>query len=341
MEPEPMPRLERLHSTRAYHAIAHAWDEPVAIACSGGVDSTALLLLATHARNKQSLPHLVAVYVDHRSRPATKDEARRISALCQRIDVPFVAVEIEDPSPPSGTSLEAWWRQQRYEALQRACDDHGLSAAVTAHTRDDQVETILLRLFTGMSGDFGGMRSRIEFELESGLLPVLRPLLDVTREDLEAVLCLAGVQPIEDPSNRNEELLRNRLRRRIVPQLWAAFPGFEGPLMRAAELSRRDAEVVDQRAMELASELIVAEADAVTIDRGALAELPAAIGSRLVRVAIAHLSDEKDREIGFERIEAVRLAAGGRTGSLIELPGELVARVERTRLRISRVSRKD
>ncbi len=333
------PDLTKIHHTAAYRAVTRAWDEPVALACSGGVDSTALLLLATAARDRGHLPEFVVTHVDHRSRTNSADDAEHIADLCTALSAPFQSLSIESESAPAGSSIEAWWREQRYLAIHRVVMANQLAGVATAHTLDDQVESILMRLLTGMGGSTAGMIHDSQVTTAGGMLRVYRPLLDISRSELKQVLVTAGVEPLIDPSNIDTRYLRNRVRHELVPMLDKHFPGFRAPLLRAAELAGRDGHFADSIALAAYSELVHVEDNVAAIDREGLAGQPPAIGSRIVRHAIEDVTGEFDRELSFDRIEAVRLAAAGRTGAIIQLPGGITAKVTRREIVISRGNR--
>ncbi|HVS16601.1 MAG TPA: tRNA lysidine(34) synthetase TilS, partial [Thermoanaerobaculia bacterium] len=186
------------------------------VAFSGGPDSTALLA----ATQRQALALGLepwAVHLDHGLDPDSSRRARAARALAARLEIPFVerAVAI-DPRP--GRSLEAEARNARYRMLERERLRLGASWILTAHHRDDQLETLLLRLRQG-SGLRGltGIRRRRH--------PLLRPLLDADREQLARSLAdLPELTAVDDPTNRSPRHARNRLRGRLVPALAGVEP---------------------------------------------------------------------------------------------------------------------
>ncbi len=213
---------------------------PVLVALSGGADSVALLCILHEVVGELGC-EVAAAHVHHHVRGAAADaDARHCEALCARLGV-RLAVEHIEPAAPNGVSREAWWRRERYRALEAARERFSCAAVATAHTRDDQAETVLMKLLRG-SGPRGvaGVRRRRG--------AVIRPLLDVPRAELRDYLNERGVAWREDASNADLELPRGRIRHELLPALSAAFPGapvhlaaFADALARGRGVSRRAA----------------------------------------------------------------------------------------------------
>jgi tRNA(Ile)-lysidine synthase len=174
-----------------------------------------------------------------------------------------------------------------------------------------------------------GMRPTTTLETISGKLTIVRPLLEIRREQLARIAKDAGICPREDPSNADRQYRRNALRHDVIPTLREVAPGFERALLRSVELAHRDADFVDGEVRQMLAEVLRHAGDAVRIDRAWLRGAHAALGTRAVRAAIDLLTSGDTREIDFERIESVRRAAAGRTGARIQLPYGIDASVER------------
>ena len=205
---------------------------PVLVALSGGADSVALLCILHEVVGELGC-EVAAAHVHHHVRGAAADaDARHCEALCARLGV-RLAVEHIEPAAPNGVSREAWWRRERYRALEAARERFSCAAVATAHTRDDQAETVLMKLLRG-SGPRGvaGVRRRRG--------AVIRPLLDVPRAELRDYLNERGVAWREDASNADLELPRGRIRHELLPALSAAFPGAPVHLAAFADALARD-----------------------------------------------------------------------------------------------------
>ena len=183
------------------------------MAVSGGPDSLALLLLA-HA----AIPGGFEVAtVDHGLRPESTAEALTVAALCAQLGIPHAILR---PTVTSSGNLQANARAARYAALGEWARARGLSAILTAHHADDQAETLLMRLGRG-SGVRGlaGMRGLASVPGHPGL-PLLRPLLDWRKAELEAIVARAGIDPARDSSNADLRFERVRVRAALGHAPW-------------------------------------------------------------------------------------------------------------------------
>lgn len=321
-----------VRTNAAYRAVVRGWPERAVLACSGGVDSSALLVLTGIAVRRREVEPFTVVHIDHRTRPEGDAEAEVVERLAARWGLRSIRASV-DPAVASSasTSPEDRLRALRYAALARVASDLGVAAVVTAHTRDDQIETILMRLLSGSGGlASSGMTATSTIATTFGDIDVHRPLLDITRRELEDVLRRANVLPLIDPTNADRGFRRNAIRHDIVPLLREAFPGFESALLRTTMLAARDADALDTIASDVATTSLSSDEQRTRIDRAAIRSAHAAIAARIIRGAASRLMPDDRRELTFERVERVRLAADGRTGAVIELPYGVVARVERT-----------
>ena len=198
----------------------------VAVALSGGVDSVVLLhLLKDH-------PRISAIHVHHGLSANAEAWTKFCSRLCKRWNVPLAVRRVK--VKPSGRGLEAAAREARYRALGREKAD----IIALAHHLDDQAETVLMNLLRG-AGVRGasGMAPLARFEGKM----IARPLLDITRQAIEAYARLHELEWVEDESNAEETLTRNFVRRRLGPLIETRFPQWKQSLARAARhFSRRD-----------------------------------------------------------------------------------------------------
>ncbi|HEY0566698.1 MAG TPA: tRNA lysidine(34) synthetase TilS [Xanthobacteraceae bacterium] len=181
---------------------------PVVLAASGGGDSTALLVLAARWRGAQSSgPALHAATIDHALRPQSRTEAELIGALCQSLDVPHAILNWAGEKPSSG--VEAAARDARRGLLTAHARSLGAAHIATAHTLDDQAETVLMRLAAG-SGPAGLAAMRMREKQRD--MTWLRPFLGIRKQRLIATLQGHGIGWSEDPMNRDARFERPRLR---------------------------------------------------------------------------------------------------------------------------------
>jgi len=277
------------------------------LAVSGGPDSTALLLLAARWRQRQKHgPALLAVTVDHGLRPEAHAEAEAVKRMAKQSGVAHRMMRWTGRKPKSGLQKAA--REARYRLLAEAARKIGADYVLTAHTRDDQAETVLIRMSrgSGITG-LGGMTSVAPFPVGgAGRVKLVRPLLDLPKARLTATVAAAGLEYADDPSNRDPRFTRARLR--------AAMPALarEGlTAARLAQLARRlqRAEVALEVAVVSAWTALAqertGEMPVVTFGDGYLA-LPEEVQVRLLGRAIAGVGDEGPVELG--KLEALHSA---------------------------------
>lgn len=208
------------------------------VAYSGGRDSHVLLHLMASLRERLVEP-LRAVHVNHglqEQAPAWAEHCRRV---CAALNVPLTVLEVHCELG-SGASVEEAARDARYRAFEEdLADDEWL---LLAHHQDDQAETVLLRLLRG-AGAHG--LSAIPLTRSLGRGRLWRPLLGVAGEAIVEYAEREKLSWIEDPSNRDPRFDRNFLRYQLLPQLAERWPGYQAPLIRAAEHARETAELID------------------------------------------------------------------------------------------------
>lgn len=184
----------------------------LALAVSGGPDSIAMLLLASEAR-----PGLIeAATVDHGLRPESRAEAEMVAELCGRLGIPHkILTATWDEKPESAIQERA--REMRYRLLGEWAREAGIGALLTAHHLDDQAETFLMRLSRGAGAKGLAAMRALSFGPK---LSIVRPLLGWRHSELEAVCAAAGVEPVQDPSNDDEQFERVRIRRALATADW-------------------------------------------------------------------------------------------------------------------------
>ena len=226
----------------------------------------------------------------------------------------------------AGASIEDAARTVRYGFLAEVAASRGATRIAVGHTRDDQAETVLLRLARGAGP--GGL---------AGIFPragqVIRPLLDARRSAIEAWLREEGLSWREDESNQDRAILRNAVRHDLLPAFVGTFgPGVVDVLARQADLSRDDAEWFAMVATETADRLVLADEDGLSVEQAPLLALHPAIARRVVLAALKRAAGR--RFVGAEHVEAVLALAADPGSRGIDLPGQRV-RAARGRLRFA------
>jgi tRNA(Ile)-lysidine synthase len=280
-------------------------DHPVLVlAVSGGPDSTALLVLA--ARWRKALkrgPKLLAVTVDHGLRAEGRREAAAVKRLARSLGVAHRTLRWRGRKPSAGLQQAA--RLERYRLLANAARDAGAQHVLTAHTLDDQAETVLIRLARGSGvGGLAAMARVAPIPGGGDGVLLVRPLLEVPKARLLATLRKAGVAYADDPSNRDPRFTRVRFR--------AAMPMLKREGLNAERLALLARRV---RRAELAQEAAVDDAVAklaplpwpaagpITLPAGRFGRLPTEVSLRLLGRAVARAGNEGPVELG--KLEAL------------------------------------
>ena len=299
------------------------------LAVSGGPDSTALLFLAARWRRAcKRGPALLAVTVDHGLRPEARAEAAAVKRLAKQRGIAHRTVHWTGPKPKSGLQQAA--RAARYRLLAQAAAAFGADRILTAHTLDDQAETLLIRMSrgSGINGLTGMMQVSPLPTGGAENIALVRPFLDLPKARLIATLGHAALAFADDPSNRNPKFTRTRMR--------ALLPSLAREGLTAARLS------LLARRLKRAETALEAAADAawvalararpgdvagIAFDR-AFAALPAELQLRLLGRAIARVGDEGPVELG--KLESLHgaLAAAPEAGPRLRrtLAGAVVTR---------------
>ena len=282
---------------------------PIVVAVSGGTDSTALvLLLADLAPGFGIVLHVA--HFDHRIRKTGAQDAQFVSDLAAKVGATIRVGRAETP-----TKSEDDARQARYAFLRRVASERNAALIATGHTKDDQAETVLLHLARG-SGIAGLSAMR---PLREG---IVRPLLSIGRAETAAVCAAAGVTPREDPSNRSLRYARNRIRRRVIPELARINPQISDALSRLADAA---ADVLASHQQRATSALAAATNDG-TIDLDALGADEAVRQEALAIAwerATGHVLSARHREA------VAGQAARGDGRAALDLPGGRLERDHR------------
>jgi len=313
--------------------------ERVGLAVSGGADSVALLRGFAELAPSLGIV-LVVLHLNHNLRgPNSEADARFVSEFAAQLSLE-AAVETEDVASLAALlhlSLEAAGRRARYAFFRRAAATYRLDCVATAHTRDDQAETVLLRLLrgTGTSGLAGIYRTFDLSQLDSETADdedtvqaprLIRPLLSTSRQQIEAFLRSLGQPFQQDASNLDPQFLRNRVRAELLPALERTYnPRLREALCETAEIAAAE----DAFLNDLVSVTLGPGAD---LEHGVDVELLQAQPLAMQRRILRRLCRPHSLALDFEQIEALRdFAFAGRAGRL-NLPRGFTAEVVRSKL---------
>lgn len=309
--PEVARVLERVTATVRAHGMLAQGDR-VLIAVSGGPDSLCLLHALVALRDLLRID-IGVFHFDHGLRADAGEVADRVRDLTRVLGLPFHLDRATD-APSRGDSVEDWAHRVRATALAAALDATGSDIAATGHTRDDQAETVLIGLFRG-----GGLSAVAGIEPVAGR--VVRPLIDVSRDEVERFVVALGLEVDRDPMNEDPGLLRNAIRREVLPAAERATGrDLRATIARSASHLRRDARALDAMADEAAVTVIVSSAGAdgpIVLDAASLSVLDEAVAARVALRALYALGPAPtSSDVG-----AVLDLARGRRGRRRDLTG--------------------
>lgn len=315
----------------------------LAVGLSGGADSVALLCaLAERNREKGRELGLVlsAVHLHHGLRGEEADgDLEFAQNLAAKLDIPFHSARVDMPAEAKehGESIEEAARRLRYAWFRQLLSESptnstGLDAVATAHTMDDQAETVLAKFLRGAwTEGLSGVHPILEFPEGN----IVRPFLQTTRAGIEAWLRERNQTWREDSTNRQLTFTRNRIRHELLPQLETWNPRLREHLAQMADLARDEERWWQEEIARIAPQLILpgvpvrgggrAATEGLAIEITRLTDLAPALQRRLLR----HATEQCGLAIDFPATESIRaLALSGRAGQKLELP--LGIRVERT-----------
>jgi tRNA(Ile)-lysidine synthetase-like protein len=295
----------------------------VLVAVSGGGDSVGLLALLLSARPRPNLTLGVAhVHHNLRGAEADRDEAA-VRALAEALGLPFLHARLRG-KPSAGGSVEAWARDGRYAALERLRAKGRWDWIATAHSLDDQAETVLMRIARGT-----GLEGLAAIRQSAGA--VVRPALAFSGAELREAARTCGLRFLEDSTNRDRRFLRNRVRLEIMPAIEADLPGFS---RRLAALARLAAEAASRRCPEVA----VPQGDTLYYSCEVLSQISEAEALGAFRNGLRSLMGHLKR-IGEAHLRALWTLRMAKPGGRVDLPGEWEGVREKEGIRLKRHSR--
>ncbi len=278
----------------------------IGVACSGGPDSVALLSALIAIAPLRGY-RLTALHVNHGLRPESEGEQALVQALCQEWQVPLRVEKLQPPRPQTG--LEAWAREARYAFFQRSREDMPLDYVATAHTLDDQAETVLFHIIRGSArrGLAGIPPLREEW--------LIRPLLNCSRREIEVYTKEKKLSYVTDPSNAEVRFTRNKIRHILLPFLEQEFsPQIRRHLASLAETTREEEDWLEGLATRARPRLT--EQDD-TLSLLTLNKEPSAVRLRMLRQWVeGHVQDVKTAHL-----LRLRELSEGKIQGTVQLPG--------------------
>lgn len=307
-------------------------DSRIVVGVSGGADSVSLLCGLNETRGERSLQLHVA-HLDHGLRPGSRTDADWVAALARSLGLAATAEhqDVASLAEDSGVGLEEAGRRARYAFFERVAAEVGARFVAVAHTADDQAETILHHVVRGTGLD--GLRGMPRTRSLGPSVQLVRPLLDVSRQAVEAYLSDLGQHFLTDPSNSSEAFTRNRIRHELLPLLERDYnPSVRDALHRLSAQVSDAAELVQQNARELLKRSLVEAADGTTDGKGERVLLDVATlqdaSDHVMRAAFVELWRDRGwsrQRMGFT--EWQRLVDVARGGDPTQFPGRIDARL--------------
>jgi len=300
------------------------------VAVSGGQDSAALLCMLVSLQEELDITLHVA-HLDHRLRGVeSENDARYVSQLASQLGVP-VTVEQCDVlayQTKQRISLEEAARELRYNFLARVAGSIGADLVAVGHTKDDNIETILMHLIrgTGIQG-LQGLQPVSRWQYSGNEIRIIRPLLTVSRQETAEYCHKKHIIPRVDTSNLSLSHFRNRIRQQLVPLLEEYNPQISEALLRTARIAGDELHYLEEETARLWSSTVQKQADTVIISKGKFLGLPSALQRQLLRTAIEGLLGSL-KDIETRHIEEIMAILTRPAGKQLCLPGGLVFVVE-------------
>jgi len=310
--------------------------EIVVVAVSGGADSVCLLHVLAKWQKELGIK-LHMAHLNHQLRGVESEaDAKYVSNLAGSLGIP-VTIDMQDVAAyrtEKKCSIEEAARELRYAFLVKVARKVGANRIATGHTKDDHVETILMHILrgTGITGLCGlapcspmayDRQEMLDTSQRRSNLLVIRPLLDITREETMSYCQESQLDPRIDSSNLSLSFYRNRLRLQLLPLLRQYNPSVEQALLRLADIAKEDKAFIEQQASALWDGVARPENNGIHLDKKQIANLPIALQRQLLRAAIARLAGDT-RDIEANHIEAVRSLLNKPVGKRISLPHGLI-----------------
>ena len=324
------------HTLRT-HAMIQTGDA-VLMGVSGGPDSVALVHILRALAPRYGLKLAIA-HLNHgfRGNASNSDQAF-VTALSKKFQMPFY-VEMKDVrhfQKGRHLSVEEAARQVRYRFYHRSATEHGYDKIALGHHADDNAEQVLMAMLRG-SGPLG----------LAGIPPVrpdriIRPLIDLRRSELLDYLVARKLDYVEDSSNQDLRFMRNKIRRRLIPDLQAKYnPKCVDSLNRMATILTAEEKWIDDHIVPIFNDAVVLEnSDRLGLSLDRLKQKPVAAQRRLIRKALVQVKGNL-RRITFAHVEAVlKLVRQGTTGDMLDLPEYICVRRDQCHLLFSKARHK-
>lgn len=314
--------------------------EKVVVAVSGGADSVCLLYILNNLKSRLNISLHIA-HLNHGLRARESDnDARFVTRLTKKLGLPVTVRRegVAEYKKYKKYSLEEAAREKRYEFFADVVTRENADCVSVAHTRDDNVETILMHILRG-SG-ISGLRGLLPVSvLQSGeeklAMNVVRPLLLLSRSEIEEYCDYLKIKPRVDSSNLSITFTRNRIRLELLPQLRIYNPRVDEALLRLAVIADEETRFLEEQAAQIWSEVVEEYGSAISLDIKKIVHLPEIIQRQLLRWAVKYLRGST-KDIEAFHIEDMIKFISKPAGKTLCLPQGLRLHTEHNKLILSR-----
>jgi tRNA(Ile)-lysidine synthase len=300
------------------------------VAVSGGPDSVCLLHVLVKLKKELGI-ELYAAHLNHQLRGAESEaDAQYVFDLAQSLNVPATIAkrDVAGYQAQKRISLEEAAREVRYNFLAQTAKALGASQVAIGHTRDDHIETILMHLIRG-SGTRGlqGLAPHVKWQTADAVITVVRPLLEVSREETQSYCQEHNLMPRLDSSNLSLSPLRNRIRLRLLPLLKGYNPRIADALLRTAHIAADDAAFLEKAGDRLWHQVAQRQENTIILNKEPFLTLPPALKRQVLRLSLEKLIGNL-KDIEASHVEEIMNALSKPAGRSLSLPGSLTFTIE-------------
>lgn len=333
MKGENQPSLEQrvLGFIQEHQLISDG--EKLVVAVSGGADSVCLIHILANLQEELKLKLHIA-HLNHQLRGAESEaDTSYVADLARQLAIPATMEkrDVKGYQARERLSLEEAAREVRYSFLAQVAGAIGAERVAVGHTRDDQIETILMHLIRG-SGTRGlrGLQPATLWQSGVDSLTIIRPLLEISHQETENYCHQHRLTPRLDASNLSLSPLRNRIRQQLLPLLESYNPGVTEALLRTGRIAGDDIDFLDEQVTRLWDEVARQEKKSIILDKKGFDQLPPTLKRYLLRALVERLLGSA-KDIEMRHVEEMMSLATKAAGKRLSLPGGLTFSVEYNR----------
>lgn len=310
---------QRILKTIKEHNLIEAKDK-ILVAVSGGIDSTILLNALFNLKEYLNI-EILSAHVNHNLRTNSKRDEEFVNSLCLKMGIVYYAKSL---NIKSGTNLEQEGRKARYDFFTELKNRYGIDKIATAHNKNDQAETVLMRIFRGCG--IKGLAG-IKYKRQDG---VIRPMLDLSRTEIEDYKARYNLKNIEDETNNNLEFTRNKIRHILIPELIKEYnPKILDSLSNLAKNSNIDSKFIWNYTKRLYKRLRVKSKEKISFHISSFNLIDNAIKSKLIKLAIEEVSGESTLELTTGHLEnVINSLKKPKTGNKITISNKINIEIE-------------